>query len=90
MRRRRPVWRDVDLLRGPARLCQALDITGAMSGADLCAEAPLQLLDDGTRPPVAEGPRVGVSQAADLPWRFFVPDSPWVSVYRRSPRAPKA
>jgi DNA-3-methyladenine glycosylase len=89
MRSRRPVRRDADLLRGPAKLCQALDITGALSGTDLCADAPLRFHDDGTRPPVAEGPRVGVSLAADVPWRFFVATSPWVSAYRRSPRAPR-
>ena len=89
MRRHRPVARDVDLLRGPAKLCQALDITGAMSGVDVCDGGPLEFSDDGCRPQVAEGPRVGVSQAADLPWRFSVAGSPWVSTYRRSPRAPR-
>jgi DNA-3-methyladenine glycosylase len=89
MRQHRPVLHDVDLLRGPAKLCQAFDITGAMSGMDVCDGGPLEFGDDGCRPAVAEGPRVGVSQAADLPWRFSVAGSPWVSTYRRSPRAPR-
>lgn len=89
MRQRRPVRHDVDLLRGPAKLCQAFGITGDMSGMDLCDGGPLAFCDDGCRPHVAEGPRVGVSQAADLPWRFSVVGSPWVSTYRRSPRAPR-
>lgn len=89
MRRRRPVHREADLLRGPARLCEAFGITGVLSGADVCGGPILQLHDDGTRPPVVQGPRVGVTQAADLPWRFFVADSAWVSAYRRSPRAPR-
>lgn len=89
MRRHRPVAREVDLLRGPAKLCQAFAIAGVHSGTDVCGGEPLLFRDDGTRPQVATGPRVGVSQAADLPWRFYVPDSPWVSAYRRSPRAPR-
>ncbi len=34
------------------------------------------------------GPRVGVSVAADRPWRFWLSGHPEVSAYRRSPRAP--
>jgi DNA-3-methyladenine glycosylase len=34
------------------------------------------------------GPRVGVSQAADRPWRFWLAGRQEVSLYRRSPRAP--
>lgn len=89
MRRRRPVRSDADLLRGPAKLCQAFGISGALSGIDVCGGATLRFSDDGTRPAVAQGPRVGVTLAADLPWRFFVPDAIWVSAYRRSPRAPR-
>jgi DNA-3-methyladenine glycosylase len=89
MRQHRPVPHDVNLLRGPAKLCQAFDITGAMSGMNVCDGGPLEFCDDGCRPEVAEGPRVGVTQAADLPWRFYVAGSPWISTYRRSPRAPR-
>jgi DNA-3-methyladenine glycosylase len=88
MRRRRPAPRETDLLRGPAKLCQAFGISDALTGTDVCGGGTLRFHDDGVRPPVVQGPRVGVSQAADVPWRFFVPDSSWVSVYRRSPRAP--
>lgn len=89
LRARRPGARDRDLLRGPGRLGQALGLDGSWSGRDLCGPgAPLQLADDGLRPEVVAGPRVGVSFAAELPWRFSVPGSPWVSAYKRSPRAP--
>lgn len=87
MRRRRPVRRETDLLRGPAKLCQAFDVSGELSGADLCDGGVLAFGDDGVAPEVVDGPRVGVSVAADWPWRFYVPGSPWVSSYRRSPRA---
>jgi DNA-3-methyladenine glycosylase len=89
MRRRRPVRNETDLLRGPAKLCQAFGISDAHSGTDVCGGGTLLFCDDGARPAVTQGPRVGVTQAADLPWRFFVPDSVWVSAYRRSPRAPR-
>lgn len=38
----------------------------------------------------ASGPRVGVSAAAEYPWRFWIPGDPTVSAYRRSPRAASA
>lgn len=88
MRARRPIERDVDLLRGPAKLCQAFGIVGSMSGSDLCSDGVLHFRDDGVRPDVAVGPRVGVTQAADWPRRYYVAGSSWVSPYRRSPRAP--
>ncbi|HEU4421809.1 MAG TPA: DNA-3-methyladenine glycosylase [Pilimelia sp.] len=86
-RARRPsVRRDVDLARGPARLCAALGIDGAVYGTDLLDGAGPVL-----RPPpspvpveqVATGPRVGVTGAHDLPWRFWLDGDPTVSAYRR-------
>jgi len=90
MRRARPAARrDRDLCSGPAKLCQALGITGADNGTDLLgssrggarARAAVRLLDDGTPPPrqPARGPRVGISAATEKHWRFWVPGSPWVS-----------
>jgi DNA-3-methyladenine glycosylase len=89
MRERRGGVSDRDLLRGPARLAQAYGLDGSWSGRDLCEPAaPLHLADDGVRPDVVAGPRVGVSRAADWPWRFLDPGSRFVSPYTRSPRAP--
>jgi DNA-3-methyladenine glycosylase len=78
---------DRDLLRGPARLAQAFGLARADSGRDLCGGGPLYLADDGCRPAVDAGPRVGVTAAADLPWRFVQVASPWASAYKRHPRA---
>jgi DNA-3-methyladenine glycosylase len=82
-----------DLARGPARLCQALDIDRALDGADVCAaESPLRvrrrqtgtgtIARSGQRN-IRSGPRVGVSAAADVPWRFWFEGDPTVSVYKR-------
>lgn len=90
MRTRRGRTEDQDLLRGPARLAQAFGLDGTDSGRDLCAGGSFYLADDGCRPPIASGPRVGVAVAADRPWRFIAVGSPWISRYKRHPRAPRA
>ena len=77
-----------DLARGPARLCQALDIDRSMDGADVCvAGSPLRVRWPGASTTlrsgkIATGPRVGVSSAAEVPWRFWLEGEPTVSVYR--------
>jgi DNA-3-methyladenine glycosylase len=81
MRAARPKAKtDRDLCRGPARLAQALGITGADDGTNLRA-GPFRLLDDGMPPPGAPlaGPRIGISRAIDEPWRWRVPGSRFVS-----------
>jgi DNA-3-methyladenine glycosylase len=77
------------LARGPGNLCSAAGIGMGDNGIDLFSvESPIRLELAG--PSVACcGPRVGVSKAADRPWRFWLADAPGVSTYRRSPRAPK-
>ncbi|MFX0574767.1 DNA-3-methyladenine glycosylase [Nocardia nepalensis] len=90
-RARRPAARtDADLARGPGNLGSALGITLSDYGTPLFDPAsPIRLELNGAidAAEIASGPRVGVSSAADLPWRFWLA-SPAVSVYRRSPRAP--
>ena len=81
-----------DLARGPARLCQALAIDRAEDGADLCDPAsPLRIRPPLTGPPaaVSTGPRVGVTQGAETPWRFWVTGDPTVSAYRPAKRRPR-
>jgi DNA-3-methyladenine glycosylase len=84
-----------DLARGPARLCQALDIDRELDGADVCAPgSPLRVRAGAGNPArsakILTGPRVGVSSAAEIPWRFWYEGEPTVSVYRAHvPRRPK-
>lgn len=86
--RRGPAVRTVALARGPGNLCSALGITMSDNGIDLFdAESPVRLTLNAADGAVA-GPRVGVSQAADRPWRLWLSGRPEVSAYRRSPRAP--
>jgi len=90
-RSRRPAARTQrELARGPGRLTSALDIHGGHGGSDLLDPgSPVRLLPaQGPVPEPVRGPRVGVSRAADVPWRFWLPDEPSVSAYARSPRAP--
>jgi DNA-3-methyladenine glycosylase len=81
-----------DLARGPARLCQALAIGRGQNGADVCD--PVSPLRVRRGPPgdgqgeISRGPRVGVTAAADRPWRFWLSGEPTVSAYRSHvPRA---
>ncbi|MES1154428.1 MAG: DNA-3-methyladenine glycosylase, partial [Rhodanobacter sp.] len=73
---------DRDLCRGPARLCQALGIGRAQDGIDLVGGASeFSIVDDGMPPPAAPvaTTRVGITRAADEPWRWYVPGDPHVS-----------
>ena len=89
LRRNQPATRDRDLARGPARLCVALGIGREGNGTDLLAKnSPIELSDGpGFTGEPATGPRVGLREAADRPWRFWIPDDPTVSPYR--PHVPK-
>ncbi|AHH17371.1 DNA-3-methyladenine glycosylase [Nocardia nova SH22a] len=94
-RARRPAARtDADLARGPGNFGSALGIALSDYGTPLFDPAsPIRLeLPSSAVDPVhiAAGPRVGVSLAADRPWRLWLRDSAAVSAYRRSPRAPEA
>jgi DNA-3-methyladenine glycosylase len=80
-RSRRPRSADRDLARGPARLCQALDVGLAQNGADL-ASGDLRLELGEPPSEVSTGPRVGLRGAPDRPWRFWATGEPTVSVYR--------
>jgi DNA-3-methyladenine glycosylase len=80
--RRPKARRERDLCSGPARLAQALGLTGALDGTDLSA-GPVVLLDDGTPPPAEPGNSVRIGLSAgkgdESPWRWWVPGDPNVS-----------
>ncbi len=78
------------LARGPGNLAAALGATGEMTGTTVW-DGPLRWAPAGVHPDnphqssdqVEVGPRVGVSTAADVPWRFWLPGDPTVSAYRK-------
>jgi DNA-3-methyladenine glycosylase len=78
MRRRRGLS-DVRLLcSGPGRLCQALGITRADNGLML-DEPPFELLAPSGEVEVVAGPRIGITKAAEKPWRYGLKDSRFLS-----------
>ncbi len=86
--RRGALVRAAALARGPGNLCSALGITMDDNGVDVFdPDSPVALELNDPLTAVA-GPRVGISQAADRPWRLWLAGRPEVSAYRRSPRAP--
>lgn len=87
-RRRGPAIPPAALARGPGNLCSALGITMEDNGIDLFDAASPVRLKLGDPITVVDGPRVGVSKAADRKWRLWLADRREVSAYRRSPRAP--
>jgi DNA-3-methyladenine glycosylase len=77
------------LARGPGCLGQALGLRREHNGADLLGGDTVRLRPGETVDPsvVRTGPRVGVSVAHDVPWRYWIEGEPSVSAYKRSPRA---
>jgi len=70
----------VDVTNGPAKLCQALEIDKRLNGHDLC-KSPLKLLPQTPLPSseIVTTARIGISQAKDVPWRFYVKNNRYVS-----------
>ena len=78
MRRRRGV-EDVHLLcSGPGRLTEALGITREHDGLSL-ADPPFALLPPPDGVDVATGTRIGITKAGDVPWRYVLSGSRFVS-----------
>jgi len=82
MRRRRGGVSDALLCSGPGRLAQALGIAAEDDGRPV-SQPPFALLPPEGRVQVTATPRVGITKAAALPWRYVVTGSSWAS---RGPR----
>ena len=81
-RRRRGLEDVRALCSGPGKLCQALAITREHDGLPLDA-APFRIEPRGDVPEIVTGPRIGITRATELSWRYALAGSPYVS---RAPR----
>jgi DNA-3-methyladenine glycosylase len=87
MQARRPVEQRRDLTSGPAKLCAAMSIDRGQDGLDLCdADSPLFIARNprvkqfrAKRGPMVTATRIGISRAAELPLRFYLGGSLFVS-----------
>ena len=66
------------LCSGPGKLCTALGLSKAQDGLLLDA-APFSFRPAAEAPPVVIGPRIGITKAAELPWRFVIAGSAYLS-----------
>ncbi|HET8893173.1 MAG TPA: DNA-3-methyladenine glycosylase [Gaiellaceae bacterium] len=78
MRERRGLDPERALCSGPGRLCQALAVTGDHDGLPL-DEPPFELHARTAVPEIATGRRIGITRAAELPWRYVLAGSRYAS-----------
>jgi DNA-3-methyladenine glycosylase len=82
-RRRRGVRDERALCSGPGKLCQALGITGEHDGLPLDVP-PFRLEERDEVPEIVTGPRIGITRATELSWRYLEANSSFLS--RPAPR----
>jgi DNA-3-methyladenine glycosylase len=78
MRARRGIDEPRLLCSGPGRLCQALGVTREHDGLPL-DRPPFELRARDAEPALSVGPRVGISKAAERPWRYGLAGSRFLS-----------
>ena len=78
MRRRRGLSEARALCSGPGKLCEALGVTRKHNGLPL-DRAPFELRARRAAPDIARGVRIGITKAAEKPWRYGLKGSPFLS-----------
>jgi DNA-3-methyladenine glycosylase len=78
MRRRRGVSEPRTLCSGPGKLGQALAIDRSLNGLAL-DRLPFELRARSVAPEIITGPRIGISKAVELPWRYGLKGSQFLS-----------
>ncbi|MTI79719.1 MAG: DNA-3-methyladenine glycosylase [Firmicutes bacterium] len=79
MQKRRGRERLKDLCSGPAKLVQALGMSKEQNGADLTNSNVRILPGWEKQPEMVTTTRIGIKEGAELPLRFYVKDSPYIS-----------
>jgi len=79
MRRRRGLKDERLLCSGPGRLGEALGITRAKHNGAQLDHLPFQVLARENKPELVIGPRIGISKAIELPWRYGAKGSKFMS-----------
>lgn len=86
MRRRRGLSEPRALCSGPGKLCAALALSKAHDGMML-DQPPFSVILPKAAPAISVGPRIGISKAVELPWRFGIAGSPYLSRPFKRPSA---
>lgn len=79
MKRRRGTDIVRNLCSGPAKFCQAFGVTGRENGLTVGGDFAIYDAPEISKKSIATSPRIGVSSGQDLPWRFYIKESPFVS-----------
>jgi len=85
MRQRRGMNALKNLCSGPGKLTCALGIVGDFDGRDIFESPGLKLILPSDQPEILEGPRIGISRSAELPWRFTKAGRRFLSAPMKSP-----
>ena len=78
MRRRRGVAEERALCSGPGKLCEALGVTVKHNGLAL-DRPPFELRARAEKPEILVGPRIGITKAVEMPWRYGMKGSKFLS-----------
>ncbi len=87
MQKNRGITDTKQLANGPGKLTQALGITNTnltgkiLDKSSIYLEAPARPVNPKQ---IVAAPRIGITKAADMPWRLYVKDSPFVSRYNNA------
>ena len=78
MQRRRGLHDERNLCSGPGKVCEALGVSDKLNGKALDA-SPIEIIARPKKPEIITGIRIGITKAVELPWRYGLKDSRFLS-----------